>query len=41
MGGHLFSPRFCPEVPVLDRVLLLTRDLEGRHEESGGSDGDP
>jgi len=27
MGGHGFSPRFCPEAPVIGRVLLSTRDL--------------
>src|SRR5256885_12163943 len=27
MGGHGFSPRFCPEAPVVRRVLLSTRDL--------------
>jgi hypothetical protein len=27
MGGHLFSPRFCPEAPVLGRALISTRDL--------------
>ena len=27
MGGQGFSPRFCPEVPVIERALLLTRDL--------------
>ena len=27
MGGHGFSPRFCPEAPVLGRALLSTRDL--------------
>ena len=27
MGGHGFSPRFCPEAPVFERALLLTRDL--------------
>jgi hypothetical protein len=27
MGGHGFSPRFCPVLPVFERVLLLTRDL--------------
>src|SRR5438477_5981034 len=26
MGGHLFSPRFCPEVPVVGRALVSTRD---------------
>jgi hypothetical protein len=36
MGGHLFSPRFCPERSVLGRALLFTRDLEARHEETGG-----
>jgi len=28
MGGHGFSPRFCPEVSVVRRALLSTRDLE-------------
>jgi hypothetical protein len=28
MGGHGFSPRFCPEALVVRRVLLSTRDLE-------------
>jgi transposase len=28
MGGHGFSPRFCPEASVIGRVLLSTRDLE-------------
>jgi hypothetical protein len=41
MGGHLFSPRFCPEVSVVDRALSFARDLEADREESGGSDGDP
>ena len=27
MGGHGFSPRFCPEAPVIGRVWLSTRDL--------------
>jgi hypothetical protein len=27
MGGHGFSPRFCPEAPVLGFVLSSTRDL--------------
>src|ERR1700756_4866437 len=27
MGGHGFSPRFCPESPVLGHALLSTRDL--------------
>src|SRR5579875_1013175 len=27
MGGHGFSPRFCPEAPVVGRALLSTRDL--------------
>src|SRR5579863_8831636 len=27
MGGQLFSPRFCPEVSVLDRALLSTRAI--------------
>jgi hypothetical protein len=40
MGGQRFSPRFCPEVSVLDRALLSTRDLEADREETGGSDGD-
>ncbi len=40
MGGHLFSPRFCPEVSVLERALLSMRDLEADLEETGGSDGD-
>src|SRR3954466_2774419 len=26
MGGHGFSPRFCPEVPLIGRALLSTRD---------------
>src|SRR5437660_6596073 len=30
MGGHLFSPRFCPRMPVLRGALLSTRYLEGR-----------
>src|ERR1700750_2470627 len=28
MGGHGFSPRFCPEVSVIGRALSSTRDLE-------------
>ena len=32
MGGHGFSPWFCPEAPVIERVLLSPRDLGGgRH----------
>src|SRR6478736_6293757 len=27
VGGHGFSPRFCPEAPVIGRALLSTRDL--------------
>jgi hypothetical protein len=27
MAGHRISPRFCAEVSVVGRVLLLTRDL--------------
>jgi hypothetical protein len=27
MGGHGFSPQFCPEAPVIEGVLLSTRDL--------------
>src|SRR5436189_1132744 len=27
MGGHGFSPRFCPLASVVGRVLLSTRDL--------------
>src|SRR5579875_1477138 len=27
VGGHGFSPRFCPEAPVVGRALLSTRDL--------------
>ncbi|MBV9808529.1 MAG: hypothetical protein JO286_15185 [Solirubrobacterales bacterium] len=41
VGGQLFSSRFCPEGSVLDRALLLTRDLEADREECGGDDGDP
>src|SRR6516162_9575860 len=26
MGGHGFSPRFCPRAPVVGRALLSTRD---------------
>jgi hypothetical protein len=41
MGGHLFSPRFRPEAPVLRRALLSTRDPEESDcEETGGSDAD-
>ena len=41
MGGHGFSPRFCPEGPVVGRALLSTRDLRrADREESGGSDAD-
>jgi hypothetical protein len=40
MGDHFFSPRFCAEASVLDRALLLTRDLEADREDTGGSDGD-
>jgi transposase len=28
MGGHGFSPRFCPEASVIGRALSSTRDLE-------------
>src|SRR5947209_17763399 len=27
MGGHGFSPRFCPEASVLGGALVSTRDL--------------
>ena len=28
MGGHRISPRFCPDLSVLRRVLVSRRDLE-------------